>query len=267
MKWNKWTEAWNFLLVEKLVSKSEKEVWKEMAISVDSSSTFETEACKCKAIRKYACYYQIPVESVKIEDVTKSPHGIQGWCEMNVTVPGINDKVDSSQPAAKVKAKAKAKGKAAKPGADEPDAHGDGAQDQEEGKTGQRGQKKGNKVKKEITPVKAAEDRSKDIMAQLQKSQQIMDKVSGSGDQLPSEWKWAKPFLTEWIQLLKTFQDALFPSDGEDLRDFADELKIALIDKTGMRSFKKKYGDQYGNMMILFADRCGSIGAQKLWSN
>ena len=253
--------------MEKLVSKCEKEAWKEMAISVDNSSTFDTEASKCKAMRTYACYYQIPLDSVKIEDVAKSPHGIQGWCEMNVTVPGINDKVDTSQPAAKVKAKAKAKDKAKKPGADEPDV-GDGeTKDQEEGKHRKHGQKQGNKVKKEITPVKAAEDQSKDIMAQLQKSQQIMDKVSGSGDELPSEWRWAKTFLTEWSQLLKNFQDALVPSDGEDLRDFADELKIALIDKTGMRSFKKKYGDQYGNMMILFADRCGSIGAQKLWSN
>ena len=262
MKWNKWTEAWNYLLVEKLVSKSEKETWKEMAISVDSSSTFDTEASKCKAMRKYACYYQIPLESVKIEDVAKSPHGIQGWCEMNVTVPGINDKVDSSQPAAKVKAKAKSKSKAKRTEAD--DVGGEDAQEQEEGKTRQRGQRQGNKVKKEITPLKAAEDKSKEIMAQLQKSQQIMDKISGSGDEIPSEWKWAKPFLTEWSQLLKNFQDALVPVEGEDLRDFADELKIALIDKTGMRGFKKTYGDQYGNMMILFSDRCGSTGAQKL---
>ena len=83
---------------------------------VDKSATFEMEAYKCQAIRKYAAYYNLPLESVKAEDVAKSPHGIRGWREIQVTVPGINDKPskgetkdDKPQPKSKAAAKGRAK--------------------------------------------------------------------------------------------------------------------------------------------------------------
>ena len=86
VKWNSWTEAHNYLLVEKLVTKSEEESWKDLALMVDSSATFETESMKCQAARKYAAYYKIPVEQVQMEEVAKSPGGLRGWCEMQITV-------------------------------------------------------------------------------------------------------------------------------------------------------------------------------------
>ena len=101
--------------MEKLVTKGEEESWKEMAIMVDSSATFETEAMKCQAVRKYAAYYNMQVEEVKTETVVNDPWGVRGWCEANITVPGINDKDGKEnqqvmvQPAAKKAAAKKIK--------------------------------------------------------------------------------------------------------------------------------------------------------------
>ena len=87
---NTWTDAENYLLVEKLVSKTEEEAWKEVAEKSDGSGTYETESYKCKAIRKYAIYNGLAVEAVTLETVQSSPEGLVGWAEMNVVVPGID---------------------------------------------------------------------------------------------------------------------------------------------------------------------------------
>lgn len=249
-----------------------------MALMVDGSDAYATQAFKCKAVRKWAAYFGVAVETVKIDEVAKSPHGIRGWAEMAVTVPGINDKDDgkstAEMPAGSAKAKAKGKGKAkpkAQPAADhgghggDPDVFGDAAPDAEpKDPPTTSGRKSGKRVKKEPSQVQQNENKSKEILAQLQRSQQIMDKIACHGDAIPSEWKWAKTFLNEFQSHLLTFKDALEKTEGEDLSEFADELRINMIDRSGMKAFKKKLGDRYGEMLTLFVDRCSSVAAQNL---
>eukprot|EP00434_Breviolum_minutum_P027649 symbB.v1.2.024456.t1/scaffold2319.1/size82456/5 len=213
VRYNSWTDAENYLLVEKLVSKCEEESWREMAEMVDKSATFEMEAYRCQAIRKYAAYYNLPVESVKAEDAAKSPHGIRGWCEMQVTVPGITSSKgspDGPPKDPKGKAAAKPKTKRGQAGVDGGDAtaataataeEGDGDDQPEKPKRGQ-----GKRPKTEQTGLQAAENKSKEILAQLHRSQQIMDKIAMHGDSIPSEWKWAKSFLVEYQGLLASFR-------------------------------------------------------------
>ena len=269
MRYNSWTDAENYLLVEKLVSKCEEETWREMAEMVDKSATFEMEAYKCQAIRKYAAYYNLPLESVKAEEVAKSPHGIRGWCEIQVTVPGINDKPskgetkdDKPQPKSKAAAKGRAKrGQAGlHPGEGEvATAEGEGGDDD-----GRPPKKNPRKAKKEPSSVQAAENKSKEILAQLHRSQQIMDKIAVHGDSIPSEWKWAKSFLTEYQGLLGSFRDALQPEAGDDIRQFVDDYKLNIIDKSGMKAFRKQYKDSYETLLALFVDRCSSLASQLL---
>lgn len=264
MKWNAWKKAYNYLLVEKLVSKCEEEAWREVATMVDQSATFETESMKCQAARKYACYYEMPVESVKMEDVVNSPRGVRGWCEMQITVPGINDKDTgaSEQPETQAGSK-KAKKQAKKRGGDST-AGAPGEDQASEPAPKAAAKTKGEKPKKEQTEVQKNEDIAKTILAQLQRSQQIMAKVSGHGDALPTEWKWALPFLQDYQSLCVSFEDALTPSGGDDLKDFIDEMKLSSIDKKNMKQFKAVYKDRYGSLLALFADRCSTIAAQQL---
>jgi hypothetical protein len=251
--------------VEKLVTKGEEESWKEMAIMVDSSATFETEAMKCQAVRKYAAYYKMPVEEVKTEAVVNDSWGVRGWCEMNITVPGINDKDGKEnqkvevQPAAK-KASAKKKKQAPAPEQGESVGDANGPQPAQP----KPKDPKPKKAKKELTELQKNETTSKAMLAQLQRSQQIMSKVSGHGDQIPSEWKWALPFLQEYEALLTAFTESLAPKDGDDIKDFVDEMKLSTLDKTKTKQFKNTYKDRYGTLLALFVDRSSSLAAQKL---
>ena len=102
------------------------------------------------------------------------------------------------------------------------------------------------------------------MLAQLQHSQQIMSKVSGHGDQIPSEWKWALPFLQEYDAILSSFTDLLAPRDGDDIKDFVDEMKLSTLDKTKTKQFKSTYKDRYSTLLALFVDRCSSLASQKL---
>ena len=246
---NTWTDAENFLLVEKLVQKSEEEAWREVAEKCDGSGTFESEGFKCKAVRKYAAYHNVAVESVDVETVANSPQGLEGWAEMNVVVPGIDDskpatpctghptEPDAQQPTAKGKAKSKAKAKS----------------------------KPAKAAKREPTALQTLENKSKEILTHLQWSSQVMEKMAGSGDAIPSEWRWAKTFMEDYNSTMNRFKDSLKPDDGgDDLSAFVDELKLHVIGKTGIKALKKTYGDRYDTMLTLFTDRCFSTGAQYL---
>lgn len=262
---NTWTEAENYLLVEKLVSKSEEEAWKEIAEMVDGSGTYATEAYKCKAIRKYAAYYGINPEGVDVEDLAKSPHGLKGWAEMSITVPGVGDppstlpsmpagepgEAGETSPAPKAAPKRAPKVKAAPKRRAET-----GGSNTPKPKT--------TKPKKELTADQEVEAKAKVILTQLQFSQQIVNKAAGSGDEIPSEFKWAKPFLEDYQTLLIRFKTCLTPADSEDLSNFVDELKLQVISKSGIKGLKKTYGDRYHHMMGLFVDRCSACAAEKL---
>lgn len=255
VKWNSWTQAYNYLLVEKLVTKCEEEVWKEMAVMVDQGATFETESMKCQALRKYAAYYNMSLENVTMEMVTTSPRGVRGWCEIQVTVPGINDKTASTGDKEKVDTSGKTrKGKRGADSAVEPSSP-------------KPKPKAKSKAKKEPTALQASENGSKIILGQLARSQQIMNKICAHGDEIPSEWRWAKPFLEEYKSCISKFAEALTSEDSQDLTEFVDNLKLSSLDKKTMAAFKKSYKDNYGTLLALFVDRCSNMAAQKLASH
>ncbi|CAJ1382340.1 unnamed protein product [Effrenium voratum] len=246
VKWNDWTEAYNYLLVEKLVTSTNEESWKDVVAMHDSSATFETESVRCKAMRKFAAFHNKAVESCTIEEVVGSPHGIAGWAEMQIAVPGVDDGAGSA------------------PGTPAPNA----SDPKEKPKNSKaRGGAKGAakpKAKKELSQEKEAENFAKEMMCKVQKSQQIMDKILNLGDDLPSAWKWAKTFLQDYAQLTAEFKDALSPKEGDSLKDFVDELRLTLISPANLKTFKKLYGDRYLPLMLLFRDRCQNIVAQTL---
>ena len=249
-RYNAWTEADNFLLVEKLVSQTSEEAWREVAESVDNSATYALESYRAKACRKYAVVHGISYEAVDMEKVEKSSHGIQGWADMNVVVPGINegarhsanpvmpiegapqDELDPPGPKAKAKGKAKAK------------------------PNSKRG---GGKAKKEGPDTKDLEKEARESLMKAQRSQSLMENVCGTGADIPSEYAWTKSFLEEYAGLAKNFKDALQPDDGEDLLAFVNELKLAALSPAAMKTIKKTWGDKYHNMLTLFNDRCGRI--------
>jgi hypothetical protein len=249
---NTWTDAENFLLVEKLVAKSEEEAWREVAEKCDGSGTFESEGFKCKAVRKYAAYHNVPVESVDVDTVANSPQGLEGWAEMNIVVPGIEeskpatpcqgktpDPAEPEAPVPKGKAKAKAKAKSKS--------------------------KPAKAAKREPTAMQGLENKSKEILTHLQWSSQVMEKMAGSGDAIPSEWRWAKSFMEDYNLTMNRFKESLKPDDGgDDLTSFVDELKLHVIGKTGIKALKKTYGDRYETMLTLFTDRCYTTAAQYL---
>ena len=261
---NTWTDAENYLLVEKLVSKTEEEAWKEVAEKCDGSGTYETESYKCKAIRKYAIYNGLAVEAVTLETVQSSPEGLVGWAEMNVVVPGIDSTPKPpatpqaaaavpSENAATEPEKSKGKGKNKRGRGKEQES-----QEQSTRKTPR------TKAKKELSGIQTAEASAKEILQFLQMSQQVMEKVAGSGDELPSEWKWARAFLEGFHQNMARFKEALKPADGDELTDFVDELKLNILGKGGFKSLKKSYGNRHEAMLTLFVDRCYSIGSTLL---
>eukprot|EP00435_Cladocopium_sp_Y103_P070031 s12_g34.t1 len=260
VKWNSWTEAYNYLLVEKLVTKCEEEVWKEMAVMVDQGATFETESFKCQAMRKYAAYYKMPVENVTMEMVTTSPRGVRGWCEIQVTVPGISDKTTDTSGDKDEDQTGTTKTRKGKRGAE---SAGSAAEPSPKAKA----KAKSKPTKKEPTALQASESASKVILGQLARSQQIMNKICSHGDEIPSEWRWAKPFLEEYRECIGKFADALVSEDSQDLTEFVDNLKLSSLDKKTMATFKKSYKDNYTTLLALFVDRTSSLASQKLASH
>ena len=171
---NTWTDAENYLLVEKLVSKTEEEAWKEVAEKCDSSGTFETESYKCKAIRKYAIYHGLNWEGATLETVKSSPAGLAGWAEMNVVVPGI-DQTTPATPRSAVPS-------AATPTGTEENKKGKGkgknkrgrGKEQDEQEPGSRKTMKVTKTKKELSSLQTAESTSKEIL-------QLANESAGDG--------------------------------------------------------------------------------------
>eukprot|EP00435_Cladocopium_sp_Y103_P045967 s2022_g13.t1 len=264
---NTWTDAENYLLVEKLVSKSEEEAWKEVAEKCDSSGTYETESYKCKAIRKYAIFHGLAWEGVTLEQVQSSSAGLAGWAEMNVAVPGIDATSkgpatpQTAEPSAPIstetengKENGKGKGK---------NKRGRG-KDQDSQEQGTHKTPKVTKPKKELSSLQTAEVKSKEILQFLQMSQQVMEKVAGSGDELPSEWRCARAFLEDYTETMARFKEALKPADGDELTDFVDDLKLNILGKNGIKTLKKSYGNRYEAMLTLFVDRCYSIASTHL---
>ena len=251
VQFNEWTQAENFLLVEKLTSRCEVEEWKDVAELCDDSATFETASFRCKAVRKFAAYHNRDLESVTVEEVEKSPQGLRAWGEMNVVVPGLTSPATPNG----------ASTASATPVAD-------GSEKVRKGRksTGGDGEAepKPKRARKETTKEQEAEKSAKEILSHLQWSAQVMEKCAGHGDELPSEWRWARPFLEEFNGLVGRFKATMLSDEGgENISDFVDELKLSTINKS-TRALKKTYGDKYLQYLTIFSDRCQSIAAQNL---
>ncbi|CAJ1418628.1 unnamed protein product [Effrenium voratum] len=264
VRYNSWTEAENFLLVEKLVSQSSEEAWREVAESADNSATYELESYRTKACRKYAVVHGLSLEAVDITKVEQSMHGIKGWAEMNVVVAGINDGArDTPNPVIRPPAPLEA-GATEGEGGPEPKSK---ARAKGKAKANSKRQSKGKVAKKEGADAKELEKEVRENLMKMQRSQSLMENVCGSGSELPSEYTWTKPFLDEYAQLAKAFKDALTPEDGgEDLLPFVNELKLAALSPSALKSTKKAWGDKYQNMLTLFNDRCGKACCQPVVS-
>ena len=242
--------------MEKLTSKSEVEAWKDIAELCDDSATFESASFRCKAVRKFAAYHGRDLESVTVEEVEKSPQGLRAWGEMNVVVPGLST---PSTPAS------------TGPENPVPTPNGTADGDGEKGKKGKRkkngeteGEPKSKKTKKEMTKEQQAEKTAKEILGHLQWSAQIMERAAGAGDELPSEWRWVRPFFEEYQGLLGRFKAAMVSDEGgENISEFVDELKLSTINRS-TRTLKKTYGDKYLQYLTIFGDRCQAIAAQNL---
>ena len=259
VQFNEWTQAENFLLVEKLTSRSEIEAWKDIAELCDDSPTFESASFRCKAVRKFAAFHGRDVESVTVEEVEKSPQGLRAWGEMNVVVPGMKE----SNPGTGSEVTGS--------GDNPPGAEGENKNKstrnkgkKNKNKDGDESEPKAKRTKKEMSKEQQAEKTAKEILSHVQWSAQIMEKAAGAGDELPSKWRWVKPFLEEYNGLLGRFKAAMVSDEGgENISDFVDELKLSTINRS-TRSLKKDYGDKYLQYLTIFGDRCQAIAAQSL---
>ena len=251
MEYNSWTQAENYLLVERLSSSSVVEEWREVVEQVDESETFKTESYRLKARRKFAIAKNLPLADVDLEDVINSPQGLAGWAEMSVSVPGIEE-VDSPT----------VLGGSSAPGTPAPTtgkkrASGDGSPEGKPSKKPKAKSAAGNQARQ-------TEKAAKDMLCSLQRTQQIVDKVGAEIDKFPSEWGWAKPLLEDLLQWQADFQSALKPEHGDDLTEFVNDLKLSVISPSALRQLKKDHKDSFVRLMTLFVDRCSSSCEQTL---
>lgn len=260
--------------MEKLTARCEEEAWKEVAEMCDQSMTFQSASFRCKAVRKFAAFHNRPLESVTAEEVEKSPQGLRAWGEMAVVVPGLVESATPATPSGSSTGTATPVPTGGAPNPPISETEGEkpkGRRGRGKTKTNNDGTEepapKKKKAKKELTGEQQQEKDAKEILAQYQWSSQIMEKAATQGDSLPSEWKWAKPFLEEYRDFCAKFKLALVSEDGsgENIVDFVDELKLCIINKS-TRSLKKSYGNRYESLLALFVDRCKATTAQTLGS-
>ena len=249
------------LLVERLSSSTHQEEWSEVIQQVDKSDTYKTEEAK----RKYAICKNVPFQSVELEEVENSPQGLAGWAEMCISVPGIEETSSEAGSNAgtpvrsgKTPSSPAPKKKGGKRTAAE--AVGAAPCDEEDNKA--RKPKKTTSL--EVKANKEAEKLSKELICMLVRSQQAMGKVSGEIDRFPSEWTWAKVFLSDYVKLQERFKDSLAPSGGESLAEFVDQLKLSIISPNGLKLIKKNYKDNYYIMLTRFNDRCHTVCEETL---
>ena len=58
------------------MSTSAEEAWRDVVEKCDSSETFELEAYRLKARRKFAIVKNLQLDEVSLEEVTGSPQGV-----------------------------------------------------------------------------------------------------------------------------------------------------------------------------------------------
>ena len=117
---------------------------------------------------------------------------------------------------------------------------------------------------KEAIELKETEKKGKSIVVLLRKAAQIIDRITGEIDKFPSEWVWAKPLLQDFGKIQCQLKAALNPDQGDDLTEFANELKLAAISPTASKEMKRQFGMRYLPMLTLFVDRTEAIAHQTL---
>ncbi|CAJ1334196.1 unnamed protein product [Effrenium voratum] len=223
-RYNAWTEADNYLLVESLVSQTSEEAWREVAESSDSSATYELEAYRTKARRKYAVVHGLALEAVNLETVEKSTHGIKGWAEMNVVVPNINDGARDAVPKAKAKGKARAKANVKGSGPD----------------------------------VKELEKEARESLMKSEPDGERLRLWFGHPLRVRGRslsWRSTRPWRRASRRPCspRTAKTSLLLSTSSSLRPSP---------RPPSRTSKKTWGDKYHNMLTLFNDRCSRICGQ-----
>ena len=258
VEYNSWTDAETYLLVERLSSTSTSEEWQEVVEMIDESETFALESFRLKAKRKFAIANKLSLEEVALEDVQGSPQGLQGWADMVISVPGIEQVDDGSSvasvacpvtPASKAD---KRKREASPPTGEKP-----------AGKQGGNGKGKAKpKSSAASKHNKEQEKKAKELLCMLERSQQIVDRVVGEADRFPSEWTWCKPLLQEFRCKQEEFQKTLNPAGAEDLTEFINEFRLSIITPAALKDLKKNHKDNYFQLLSVFIDRCNSICEQ-----
>ena len=181
MQHNSWTDATNYLLVEKLVSMSHQESWSDVAEMCDNHATYQTESFKCKALRKFAAYHGKELQNVTIDEVVPVAAGVGGLGEMDVIVRGVNDSMPATPATSST-------GTPVVGGGDD----GETKPNRRRGKGGGGGDGEKpprKKTKKELTGLQLAEADAKQMLSNLAWSAQIVEKAAGQADQFPSQWQ------------------------------------------------------------------------------
>ena len=112
--------------------------------------------------------------------------------------------------------------------------------------------------------MRAAEKSATNLICLVQRSQQVVDKITEKVDEFPSEWSWAKSFLSDFNQLQEALKGDVTPDSGDDLAEFVDELKLSVISPLEGKAMKKRFGSRYFPMLTLFTDRCTGVANQYL---
>ncbi|CAE6971965.1 unnamed protein product [Symbiodinium sp. CCMP2592] len=261
VEWNAWADAENYLLVERLSSSSTSEEWQEVVEMMDEGETFELESVRLKARRKYAASHQLSLEDVSLEDVVASPHGLQGWAEMVISVPGI-EQVDDGASQAGTTVSTMATPQSKRKREDSPTTDEKPPGKSKSGKNGGHKPKPKAKSCAASKNNKAQEKKAKELLCLYERGQQIVDRVVGEADRFPSEWSWCKPLLEEYRSKQDEFQKSLHPSGAEDLTEFINEFRLTLISPTALKDLKKAQKDHYYRLLTVFIDRCNSICEQ-----
>ena len=259
---NVWTKAENYLLVERLSSSTQEEEWQEIASQMDMSPSYELEAYRCKAKRKFAARHGKPYESVSLKEVEESDLGLQGYAEMVITVPGIEVVEDDKDPKDQSTTRKPSKRKH-----DEQQQETD--QDEKDPKkpATENGEKKPKpkakaKAKAEAS-AKDAETGARNIVLHIQRATQTVERLQ----EALAEEPWAEPLLKEFNTLQAQLKEQLAPKGGDSIQEFVSELKICVFSgngASGLKSLKKQYRDRYVPNLALFADRCKGAAKQRL---
>ena len=108
------------------------------------------------------------------------------------------------------------------------------------------------------------ESRGKELLCIITRASQIIDRVVQECDRLPSEWAWAKPLLQDYHERQNDFHSNLTPTNGDDISEFVNQLKLGVFTPSVIKDMKKAYKENFYGMLTLFIDRCASSCEQTL---